>query len=35
LKQAVHDSLEDNKPPEERALSCDNNWLFHLAFQSS
>jgi len=33
LKQAVHNVLdEQNEPPEERALFCDNNWLFDLAF---
>jgi len=33
LKQAVHDvPKEKNEPPEERALSCDNNWIFDLEF---
>ena len=33
LKNTVHDFLEEkNELPEERALFCDNNWLFDLAF---
>jgi len=32
-KNTVHDFLEENELLEERALSCDNNWLFDLAFQ--
>jgi len=33
LKQAGHDVPEEkNEPPEERALFCDNNWLFGLEF---
>ena len=33
LKHAVHDVPEEkNEPPEERALFCDNNWLFDLEF---
>ena len=33
LKQAAHDFLEEkNELPHERALVCDNNWLFNLAF---
>jgi len=33
LKQAVRDVPEEkNKPPEEKVLSCNNNWLFDLEF---
>lgn len=33
LKNTIHDFLEEkNELPEERALLCDNNWLFDLAF---
>jgi len=33
LKQAGHDLPEEkNEPPQERALFCDNNWLFDLKF---
>ena len=33
LKQAGHDVPEENnEPPEERALFCDNNWLCDLEF---
>jgi len=33
LKQAGHDVPEEkNEPLEERALFCDNNWLFDLEF---
>lgn len=33
LKNTVHNFLEEkNELPEERALLCDNNWLFDLAF---
>jgi len=33
LKQAGHDVPEEkNEPSEQRALFCDNNWLFHLEF---
>jgi len=33
LKQAGHDVPEEkNEPSDERALFCDNNWLFDLEF---
>jgi len=33
LKQAGHDVPEEkNETPEERALFCDNSWLFDLEF---